>query len=84
MRRYNPKNWCKGDKVRINPNYSWSYPKTTKDLEKEGTVESVSPTRLHIRWDDSSDLLSNFTHADISLIKINKVFQGLPDELFEI
>jgi len=83
MRKYNPENWSNGDRVRINPNYSWSYPKSIKDLEKEGTVESVSPTRLHIRW-DNSDLLSNFTHADISLIKIEKVFQGLPDELFEI
>ena len=83
MRKYNPENWSNGDRVRINPRYDWSFPKSMKTLKREGTVESVSPTRLHIRWDDS-DTLSNFTHADQSLIKIEKVFQGLPDELFEI
>jgi len=83
MKKYNPKNWSKGDRVRINPRYNWHYPKSMKDLEKEGTVERVSPTRLHIRW-DNSDTLSNFTQACSSLIKIEKVFQGLPDKLFEI
>jgi len=83
MKRYDPKNWSKGERVRINPKYSWSFPKLNKVLEGEGTVSRIEETRLYVIW-DGEDSSTAYSYADQSLIKIDKTFQGLPDELFKI
>ena len=82
MKKYNWKNWAKGDRVRINPHYRWSFPKSKFRLELEGTVTDVHEDKLYVKWDNTKK--DTYTYADSSLIKLNKLFQALPDELFEI
>jgi hypothetical protein len=83
MKKYNWKNWNKGDRVKINPDYNWSFPKSPSVLNREGTVTGVEAHRLYVKWDDQFKE-STYTYADHSLVKVDKLFQALPDELFEI